>query len=237
MKIAIVAAAVVLLAACSDPRKQAVPTDWTQADGKYQDARLKLSPDERDLADGYAKRALAGQVAGKPIGAPGVTLGEAVVAQRTFLADEAKAQAEAAALAARVAAEKKAMADAVTVAVVAKKTVEMDISERIYADSVNLQIAMENKSGKTVTGVRGKLIFADSFGRTVKEVPVTSEETMPPGKSSVGTVAHRINKFRDEDRAFAQMDLAKSKVTWEVIDVRFADAKPATPVDALPPAK
>lgn len=219
--------AFVVLGGCSSPYKEPLPSDVKGLEEKsFQSAIQKLPDDDRRLLAGYVMRATLAEAFGSK--AERVkTVGEAIETQRTWIADEAKKEAEAKALAARVEAARatavEKMAAVLTVAVLSKKSVPADIYANRFEETIAFRIAFENKTARELTGVKGDLEFRDMFGDKVKTMSLTVDETIGAGKPYVWEGSTKRNQFDDGSVKLGDTPLERLKIRWIPEVYIFAD--------------
>jgi hypothetical protein len=222
----------VFLVGCSNPYKEPLPADLKtiDQDKSFQAAVQKLPEDDRKLLAGYLVRVTLAEGFGAKVDRA-KSVGEGIEAQRAWLADQAKKEAEAKALAAKVeaarAAAEKSMSDALTVAVLSKKFVPSDVWAHRYEDLIELRVAFENKSGKEMKGVKGSLEFRDMFGDEIKTTRLAVDETIPAGKTYVWEGSMKRNQFDHSAVQLAAAPLEKLKVRWLPDVYLFTDGSEA----------
>ena len=227
MKAWVAGLSLLLLVACSNPYKEPLPADVKGMEDKsFQAAIQKLPEEERKLLAGYVVRATLAEGFGVKIDRA-KTVGDAIATQRAWVADEAKKEAEAKALAVKVEAERtaaaKAMNDALTVAVTSKRFVASDIYAQRYEDLIVFRIAFENKSAKELKGVKGAVEFRDMFDDVIKTMALPIDEAIPAGKTYVWEGSMRRNQFDHDAVKLADTPLEKLKVRWLPDVYLFAD--------------
>lgn len=227
-----------LAAACSNPLNQPMPADLKSAgdDKAFHAAVEKLPQDQRDLLVGYvARAALAEAFSAGTVKGNAKTIGEAIDDQRKFIAETKAKEAEQKALAEKVAAERaaatKAMDDVLTVALTGKSVRPKDIHAGRYRDAIAITIAFKNKSAKELTGVKGRLVFKDIFGDTIKSSGLKVDDPIAAGATFVWEGTSDINEFIREDTRLAQTPQDKLRVVWEPITYLFKDGSTLTAPD------
>ena len=219
--------ALVLLVGCSNPYKEPLPADVKGMEEKsFQASIAKLPEEERKLLAAYVIRVTVAEGFGAKV-ERAKTVGEAITAQRTWILEQEKREAEAKALAAKVEAERaaaeKKMNEALVVAVTSKKFVASDIYAQRYEDRIHLRIAFDNKSGKELKGVKGAVEFRDLFGDEVSTIRIAVDDPIAAGQTYVWEGSKRSNKFNHEDTKLANTPLEKLKVRWIGHTYLFAD--------------
>jgi len=219
--------AVVMLVACANPYKEPLPSDVKGMEDKsFKTSIAKLSEEERKLLGAYLVRVTIAEGFGAKV-ERAKTVGDAIAAQRMWLVEQERKDAEAKALAAKVEAERaaaeKKMNDAVVVAVTSKKFLPSDIYAQRYEDRIQLRIAFENKSGKDLKGVKGAVEFRDLFGDEVSTIRIAVDDPIAAGQTYVWEGSKRANKFDHGDTKLANTPLEKLKVRWIGHTYLFAD--------------
>jgi len=233
--------AVLVLASCS-PKSAVIPSDPAHWD-QISDRAKHLSDDDRRLLAAYLMResmgsALAG---GKPSIPPGTTIGQAIADQKKFEADLAKQGVEAEILKAKAAAQRAtaeaALDNAALVTLVSKSVLPQNIDAERFNDRVNFVIAIQNKTLKDISGVKGTLEFDDMFGTEIKSFSLSIDNGVKAGQiATTSDYGFDVNQFENPDTQIAQTDLAKMKVTFHPEMIVFSDGtKMVTPTDTSAP--
>lgn len=218
--------------ACSNPHNQALPTDLAAmkaaADSpQFKEALEKLPPDERNLVVSYMTRAMIAQAFGADTNGMAKTFGDAITQQRKWAADETAKEAAAKALTEKVAAERaaavKAMNDVLTVAFKSKRVVPKDYEAQRFSDTIEIVVALQNMSAKTLSGVKGDLVFKDIFGDLIKSAGLKVDSEILVGQTLFWNGSLDINQFVPADVKLAQTAQDKLKVSWEPDTYLFSD--------------
>jgi hypothetical protein len=195
-------AAFVFLAACSDPRNTPIPSDPDKWETQLAPAIKKLTDEERGLVAAYMMRSKFGEAFGGKAMPAGITIRDAIAAQREFVREEQRREAEAKELRERVERERaeaqRQIDAALTVAFVGKSYSPADYSSGSYQDELNVSFAFENKSIKSIAGFKGKARFEDMFGDEISENNISYDETIPPGKAVRWRGSINYNQFMSE---------------------------------------
>ena len=208
LKKSIVRGCVILLAAASlsacSPKSTVIPSDPQKWDTIAPDIK-RLSDEDRRLAGAYMLRhSIAGafnQSAGIP---PGTTLGDAIKEQKKFEADMKMREAEAAALKAKVLAERaaveKKIGEVATVSIVDVRVIPEDIYAGRYSDRIGLVVAVQNKGAKGISGLQGRVVFSDVFGKKIKEMNLPLRESFAANSTqTISSYGFDLNQFSEED--------------------------------------
>lgn len=238
----VLALAVALLAACSKPLDTVIPTNPDDWDSKLAPAVKKLSEEDRQLFNAYMARRMMGSILGGLFGqkpeasaiTPGTTIGQAIAEQKAWMAEQereeaarARKEAEAAALKreaeAKAAAARKALDDAVTVALVDRGFLPSDYRAGRILDQQTISIAIKNTSGKPIAGVSGRLAFIDMFDKEVGAVTFKSTETIAPDETYTWEGSRDYNQFMAGHRAVRDLEDGKFKTRFEPEAIVFVD--------------
>lgn len=219
----------ILLAGCNGAKSKVIPSDPQKWDQMANDAK-SLSEEDRKALTSYLMRmgmasAFSGGKGGIP---PGTTIGEAISQQREWEAKQQADEAQAAALKAKVAAQKAADAarinQSATVAVTGVNILPQNAMAGRYSDSLNLEIAIQNKSQKAISGIRGTLDFRDQFGAEISQTSLSLDDTVNPGQTRTLTGYGRdLNQFDDSDKKLSSIPFDKMRVTFTPEMVVFTD--------------
>jgi len=216
------------LAGCS-PKSTAIPTDSSKWDTLAPDVKRLNEEDRRLFAAYMARQGIASALSQGKVTVPvGMTIGKAIDDQKKFEADQKKAEAEAElvrakAIAARAAAEK-AMSDAAVLSIVQTKLIPENIYASRYSDQFALVIAVQNKSAKNISGIKGMVEFSDIFGAQIKSVQLSLSENIPAGKlETFSSYALDLNQFDDADNKLKNTDPAKIKAVFHPQMIVFSD--------------
>ena len=117
----------------------------------------------------------------------------------------------------------RAMDDVLTVALTGKKVVPQDMEARRYHDTIAITVAFQNKSAKSLTGVKGQLVFKDIFGDTIKSAGLKVDDEIGAGKTYVWNGSMEINQFMSSDTKLAGIPQEKLKTVWEPETYLFGD--------------
>jgi hypothetical protein len=205
-----------LVVACSKPHDTIIPSEVSAWDKELAPVMKELPEEDRDLFTAFVIRAKLTELFVNEGGIPfGMTVGQAIDAQKKWLAETAAKEAEEKALRerqAREAAELKAhleakraesleaIHNAVTVALVSKKELPVDFDIGRYSEYQQFSIGIKNNTNKTIAGVSGELEFLDLFEVVIGGVTFRITETIPPEESRIWTGGRDYNRFFDEHR-------------------------------------
>lgn len=216
------------LAGCNDPRDTKLPplSEWASIKPQVE----KLPQEERDLLAGYMMRkSLGAAFGGKSPDQEGVTIGQAIEAQKKWKAEQDAAEAEKKAAEAKKQAEREAamskMREAVSVTLLGKKLAEDRAAGMVLDEKIEIKVEYKNLSGKDVSGVKGTVKVVDQFGEELSGFAISNDGTIKAGGTAVweGGRSVRYGMNSDKDRKFAGLEEGKYKVVWEPEMVVFAD--------------
>jgi hypothetical protein len=226
------------LAACSKPTDIVFGPEPLKQMAEQGDQFKRLSEEDRTLLAGYLGLTSIAQLFGgkdaKPI--TGRTVGEVLVDARAWkermkveeLAEKAK-QAEADALKEKVEAERKSISDkiqqAVTAVVTAKNVLPEDYSAGRAFEMLALRFAVENKSAKTISQLKGRMHFLDATGDEIGWLPVNFDDPISAGQTRTTTFEWKNTGMSNEIRKITQANSDSMKTRFEASAVAFADGE------------
>lgn len=223
----LIAACLVLTACSKGPKDAVIPSDmkeWSQLDDKVK----QLSDDDRRLFATYMMRVgIAGALKGEGVPA-GMTIGQAIEAQRKFEADK-KAQADKeSALQAKVMAQRNAaierMNQVVTFAIVSMEYTASDPVNGVMSDKETFSYAVKNSSDKDIAGLKGTATFTDMFGQDIYTMNVQIDQGIPAqSEQTLDGFEMELSQVNDDDMNLARATLDKVKVTFTPTMIVYAD--------------
>lgn len=228
----------ILAVACSDPKSTKLPLEmekWDSIKPKLE----KLSEDEKGLFTGYAMRkAMKGSIFATQSGTTeATTIGEAIEAQRKFIAEskakEATQKAEMVKILAESEAAEKAMREFVSVGLAGKKIqVERGVSGMELDRKLIIAFVFKNNSTKKIAGVKGRIVIKDLFGDEISGFQISNDETIEVGGRTTWegerSVKYAIGSS-NKDEKFAELADDKFTLEWKPQVIVFSDG---TKVDA-----
>ncbi|TAN13874.1 MAG: hypothetical protein EPN34_00815 [Burkholderiaceae bacterium] len=239
-------AALVLLAACTQPLDTVIPSNQSEWDSKLAPAVQKLNTQDRADFIAYMARHVLGATFGAVFGQDpkaaaipfGTTIGQAIQQQRTWTAQQQAERARAAAeekqkaeataalkekAEASAEAARQAMRAAVTVALMDKTFKPHDFSAGRASDMQYFTVAIENTSDKTIAGIAGTLKFIDLFNANVGDVTFKVAHVIAPGATYTWNGERRYNEFIAEQRAVRDLESGQYKTRFVAKSIVFAD--------------
>ncbi|MBA2935305.1 hypothetical protein HZF05_14550 [Sphingomonas sp. CGMCC 1.13654] len=241
-RIAVVALLVLsLTAGCSRPKSTVIPSDPQKWD-QLADSVKKLSDDDRKEFTAYMMRvSMASAFSGNKAIAvpPGTTIGDAISDQKKWEADQQAEEAKANILKAKVAAERSAamkkLSDTATVALADLTVLPKNYDAGRFSDRLSFIYAVDNHTGKAISGIKGTVVFKDQFGADIERMGLSMDEDIAPNSSRAITgYGKDINQFEDNDTKLAVTPLSKMHVTFEPQMINFADGTSLTAPDGDP---
>lgn len=221
--------ATLALSACNSAKSTLIPTDpekW----GEISEQVKSLDDDDREAVTKYMMRmtlgaAFSGGKAGIP---PGTTIGDAIDQQHEWQKKQQQEEAEAAVLKAKVEAQKAADAakikQAATVAITDVSILPENMMAGRYSDRLNMEIAVQNKTAKQISGIKGTVNFDDQFGSRISSTNLSLDEDVKPNESrNITGYGRDLNQFEDSDKKLASIPFSKMKVTFVPEMIVFAD--------------
>lgn len=231
VRLALVALITLAAAACGSPKNKAVTdADKEQVIEEVAES-LRLTAEEKQLFASFMMRASASSALGGLLGAntpkvtySGKTVGQIIEEEGAFQAQRKAEEAKRARLAAEAKARLAALATefnkALTVAVFAKRPVEVSFMQYTY-----LKLVAENTSGKDIRGFTGRLRIRDMFGDELQDAHVKATEPIKAG-------AKRTWEELVDDSRIRKASLKNLKFEWTPEQVLFADGSQLGPVEA-----
>lgn len=232
MKIRMLILAALLATACADPRDTPLPREIEKMES-IKPALEKLTQEERDLVAGYMVRHTLGVKLGGLFGIKadpipeGMTLRKAIAEQREFIASKNAEEATAKAASEKAEATRKALAQQFA-QVVEVRLAKVELHEASFRDHdvkdlLRLEIDVNNKSGKAITGIKGLLTVRDAFGDKVMERNLKTDTNIPAGATKRLQLSRDYSKFDTQDRKEAVIDASKTSSEFAPEVVLFGD--------------
>lgn len=232
LALAIAMVAALLLLGCSDPRDTVLPPDVAQLEMIKQDVQKLPEEDQKLLMAYLMRRSIKGIMPGLAGNAPtdAATIGQAINAQKAFVDEQAKREAEEKALRAKLQAEReqgmKALREVVSVTLVSKREdVERGYSGIEMDRKLSVTFAYKNNSSKVIAGVKGLVTVRDLFGDEISGFQISNDETIKPGQIVywTGSRSLKYSIGNNKDQKLVGLADDKFKVEWDPEVVVFAD--------------
>jgi hypothetical protein len=232
MRIIAIGLLALALVGCSKPEDTVIPSEVASWDTQLAPAVKKLSEEDQALLAAYLMRAKMGEAFGGEGMPPGLTIGQAVEAEKKLRAEEAKRKAEEEALKRKLEAERaaavKAIQEAVTVTLLKKRRLESDWQSGRISDQLRFSLGFENKTDKPIVGVSGSMKFVDIFDKEVAESGFKMTDTIPPHGTITWNGVKDHNQFMDSDRALWNLEEGKYTATFVPEMIVFEDGTKLT---------
>ena len=225
--IAVILLTIFTLYGCSKPTDTVIPSDTSTWDKELAPELKKLPDSDREKVVAYLMRAKMGEVFnGKGI-PPGVTIGQALEAQKKWDTEQAAKRAEEESLKKKLEQERadnlEKLNKAVTVTLLAKRELPKNYDIGRYREYQEFKIGVKNNSDKAIIGVSGELKFIDVFDKEVGAVNFAISENIEAGKSVTWTGGRDYNQFLDTHRAVWNLEDGKYTTKFEPEAVVFKD--------------
>jgi len=211
------------------PLSTPLPDDvesWAD-DEPLQTAIRGLSDEDKQVVLAFLTRRLMSEGLGQPIGPMPDTLGDALKAQRAFVAERERQQAEAEALAAQERQQAEAqyarLREAVTVGLVDKTFVEADWRNGIPRDQIKLVLVFKSNIDRDIAGIKGTVVAQNMFGDQIKRLTLAYDGGIPANSRILWNGNVDYNQFREEDRTLANTPLDRIKIVWQPETILLSD--------------
>ena len=217
----VLACLVVLGSACGGNVKNERVTEENKTTlfDEIKDSR-DLTVEEVGLLQAFVMRNGFGDVlAGKTRDLPvGMTIGDMIEDQRTWVADQQKKGADDARARAEEERQRKELLQAVTVTVV-----EKGFKSGEFQDYVTINVMYQNKSGKDIRGFKGSILFSDLFDVEITPFSISEDEPLPAGATKRQEWTLKYNQFIDNHVKLRNTALDSLKIEWRPQVILFAD--------------
>ena len=157
----------------------------------------------------------------------GKTVRELIAEQRAFAEREKAAVAE---QARQVEEEQRKRAEqaarvkgAVVWTLADKRYVAKDPAAERYEDQIEIRCTYENRSGKDIESLSGRLLFKDSAGQTFFTAQVKGGKALGAGAKEEWVAHKPFDQFSDSDSKLRDASLKGLTVEWVPAKIRFAD--------------
>lgn len=235
MKTFLIIAFCFLLGACgTDPKDTLIPQDIENIDS-LAPVIEKLTSEERALLAAYVMRHTLRSTLKKAFGMnaasdipAGMTVGRAIEIERNFNTErEAKEKQRLA----QIELAMKPLKDAASFALKSKAYGNEVIrnpfthEEHIMDEFIRFKFLLTNNESKSISGIKGHVLFLDVFGDKITRFNVSSDKTIKPGGSTGHEV--RLSLLYSENeaklRSLPQMEENKFSMIWEPSMIIFSD--------------
>lgn len=233
MKLLVIVALALFVAACSNPKDTVLPTQLDKMES-IKPAMEKLTTAERELLIGYTMRHTVGAAMNGFLGIKetpipdGMTIGKAISEQQDFAAKALAKSEEEKAIKEKLKAEQAkaeaTMRNAVSVVLVSKKiATERGYSGIVMDENIVVEIGYQNKTDKDIAGVKGTLNIIDLFGDELCGFHVSNDTTIKAGATITWTGGRsiRYGRNKSKDQKCAEVEEGKYKTEWKPDAVVF----------------
>jgi hypothetical protein len=216
------------LLGCSDPKKTIIPSDISKWESDLKPTLDKLSPDERQTLGRYMMRAKIGEAFGGKTQLGSISIGEAIAAQKSWETELKAKVEEEKRLADELRAKRTALAQQVremlTVVLVSKGFSKADpMNGGDFKDKVTFTLGFENKGSKDIAGFKGRLLFKDMFGDTIKALNLSHDDLVPARQKLTWDGETDFNQFMNDDVKLRDADQTKIQMEFLPDAIIFTD--------------
>lgn len=228
IRLTVAVAAVLALAACSNPMDAVIPTTGPEQTKFAQDVMSKLSEKDRAFLAAYMMRRVLAESFDKSAALPpGTTVRQAIAEQTAWMTKQAAAKAEEDSRTkerqdAREAAAQQ-LAKTVKITYAGKDIEPANEQKRRYSDMQLIYLDVENIGSKPISGLQGSMRFIDMFGNVVSEIPLQITDTIDVGKKLEWTGAREIKQFNETDKAVRNLQPGKYSTGLTLQTIVFTD--------------
>ncbi len=220
---------VMLLVGCGKPTDIVFGPEPLKQMAEQGDKFKQLSEEDRMLLASYLGISAMSKVFGADVkSATGRTVGEVLKDARAWRDKMKAADAEQAALRAKVETEEKAIsakiAQSATVAVTSMRVLPKNYDAGRYSELLMLNFAVENKGEKPIRQLKGWAEFFDATGDKVGRLAIEIDQLIPSGqtvKTDTG-MGWKLNSFMNSDiEKIASREFDSMKVRFQPVSVAF----------------
>jgi len=226
---AAIAAVAMGLAGC-DPKRVQIPSDpdkW----GNLEVHVKELNEDDQKLFAQYMARHVVGVAfddrnAGIP---DGMTIGKAIEAQKKvrIVQDNMGAAggvlSEGGALISRTDIERE-ISNTVQVRVSGPHIVAEDNARGRFSDWFGMSVDVQNRSGKTILGIKGVVVVEDVFGVAVSRIDLQmNEEVAAGGRGKFDSYGKSLNRYNKSDVRLRSANFSKLRMRFQPEVIAFSD--------------
>lgn len=215
------------LTGCSKATDAVVPTDPKEWNGEFAQKIKTLSETDKGLLAAYLVRTQLGEVLGKQGMPVGTTVGQAIDAQRQWIAEQDAKKAAKQQLKAELEAKQAATAAKLSKTVVLTFMGQRYVPRNFDAGQINnrfsIQIGVKNLGTRAIKGIKLQLVFKDTFGEVISDRGVDIEHTIPAGGEYVWKGGRTINEYIDEDRKLMHLENGQFSTEMQPTMVVYAD--------------
>lgn len=224
------------LIGCSKSTDAVVPTDPKQWDGEFAQKIKNLSEVDKGLLAAYLLRTQLGKALGKQGMPIGTTVGQAIDAQRQWMAEQDAKKAAAQRLKVELEAKRAATAAELSKTVVltfmGQHYIPRNFDAGRFEGHFSVEIGVKNLGTKAIKGIKLQLVFKDTFGEVISKRSVEIEHAIPPGGEYAWKGGKKINEYIDEDRKLMHLEDGQFSTEMQPTMVVYADGSTVGSLDA-----
>jgi len=106
--------------------------------------------------------------------------------------------------------------------------VKMECKEKKHVredgdEFIHYRFLITNLSGKDIDAFRGRIIFTNKQGHTVKSFVMKYEKGLETDAETFWEARTRFDQFMDEENALRMADVEDLECAWEPIEVKYSD--------------
>lgn len=212
---------------CSDPKSMPLPSDINQIsqDQKLIEQIKTMDQADKDLFAAFLARATISQVVTGSIGiTPGMTVGEAIENQKSWVAQVKAEEAEAEEI------RKAAIAKSNQINEQIKNTLKIVLikvgkpTPQRYKVQLPIKFEAVNNSDKTISGYRAHVEFTDMFGKNIKNLTIEDSKGLDSQTTDQPIFVWDYNEFDDDMVKLVSLTSDnKYKATITVTHIVFQD--------------
>ena len=100
----------------------------------------------------------------------------------------------------------------------------MEFEQGSITSWVNFTLEYDNRSDRDIRAFTGHMHFKDLFGRTIKRIALTSDDTVPADQVHVDTGKRfEISQFNEYDLKLSTTDFDDLTMSFEIDSIVFTD--------------
>jgi len=114
--------------------------------------------------------------------------------------------------------------NAIKVTIREPRIVPEDVGRRRFSDWFGMSVDVRNQSGKTISGIKGAVVFEDVFGGTVSQIDLQlNEEIRAKSNGTFTSYGKYLNRYNKSDIRLRDADFAKLRVKFVPEIIAFSD--------------
>ena len=220
--------AIILIVSCSNGVKDTKLSDFKGEKGKLEKIMKKLDKEEKGLLSKSLMR--FGLLHSNDIkngeipDSLNYTIGE-LIEQQQELEEEKRIAEEKAKQEQKLKEKKKSELKTKMKKIFSVDVTDKYIHEQDYQDYIAMEMKMENKSNRTIQGVKFKIEVTNMFGDDLGRFSFTHDEKISPKDSYSTTGLWDYNQFMDDDTRFKNTDFEKMTIITTPKKIIFEDGE------------